>query len=178
MIRQRNPNSATILSVRPIQEADLQGLREKSITTTNVKSLRDSHYMVARLFVLGLSNYEVAEATGYSYVRISTFRSDPAMMERVACLRRELDLRTIELGDTFQAQAISNMRKAERMLSDKLDDAEANGESLPVRDLVAITTDRMDRFGYGKKSMNVNVNVDFAKNLEAAIARSKKVAAE
>jgi hypothetical protein len=32
----------------------------------------------------------------------------------------------------------------------------------------------MDRFGYGKRQTNVNVNVDFAKRLEAAITRSTR----
>jgi hypothetical protein len=54
------------------------------------------------------------------------------------------------------------MNKAERQLEDHLDTADERDELLPVRELVAITTDRMDRFGYGKKSMNLNVNVDFA----------------
>jgi hypothetical protein len=80
--------------------------------------------------------------------------------------------------DRLAALAVSNMHKAERMISEKLDAADEAGETLPTRELIAITSDRMDRFGYGKKNMNVNVNVDFASKLEAAITRSRKVAAE
>ena len=178
MNRQRNPNSCRILSVRPLVESDLEALRQPSKRVGLVRSLRDSHHNVARLFALGLSNTEIAERTGYGYNRISMFRSDPAMIELIAHYREMVTESFREEADSFMTTAVANMRKAERQLSDHLDKADEADELLPVRELVAITTDRMDRFGYGKKSMNLNVNVDFAAKLEAAIARTKKVAAE
>jgi len=58
------------------------------------------------------------------------------------------------------------------MISDKIDAAIEADEPLPMRDLIAITSDRADRFGYGKTQRNINLNVDFAAQLEAARKRS------
>ena len=67
------------------------------------------------------------------------------------------------------------MTKAERQISDRLDEADETGESLPIRDLVAVSRDAADRLGLGKKSTVTNLNVDFAAKLEAAIGRSAKI---
>ena len=44
-----------------------------------------------------------------------------------------------------------------------------------MRELLAIAKDRADRFGYGPKSLRVNVQVGFAEQLDRAIERSAKV---
>jgi hypothetical protein len=49
VIAQRKANGPRVLEVRPMVEEDLQQLREKSVGSTRVKNLRDSHHMVARL---------------------------------------------------------------------------------------------------------------------------------
>lgn len=170
--------SVKITGVRSLVESDLEYLRQKSVTTTRVQSLRDSHHNVARLIASGLKLYEVAEATGYSYQRIWVLSKDPSVVELIAHYRDQATALWRENIDHMQAMAVKNMIAAERQLSDKLDAADEAGELLPTRELLAITSDRMDRFGYGKKNMNLNVNVDFAAKLEAAIARTKKVAAE
>lgn len=160
-----------------MEEADLELLRKPS-AAVRIQKLKDSHHQVARLIASGLPLYEVAERTGYSYQRIATLNVDPSVQELVANYRNMVNEAWRESIDEFQRNAIANMAKAERMLGDKLDAADEGDETLSTRELVAITSDRMDRFGYGKKNMNVNVNVDFAAKLEAAIARTKKVAAE
>ena len=68
------------------------------------------------------------------------------------------------------------MLVAERQIADRLEDAEEEGVKLPLKDLLAISRDGADRFGYGKKSAVLNTNVDFAAILEQAIARSKTAA--
>jgi hypothetical protein len=67
------------------------------------------------------------------------------------------------------------MLRAEAQIQEKLDAAEAEDETLPMRELLAIAKDRADRFGYGPKSTRVNVNVDFATQLDRAIERTSKV---
>lgn len=173
----RRSGSPTVTNIRPLVEADLEALRQPS-AGTRLKTIRDSHHKIARLLASGLPLYEVAEQTGYSYVRISMLRSDPSIIELVAHYRNMLTEDWRDEQATFQTVAMRNMAAAERQLADKLDAADAAGELLPTRELLAISSDRMDRFGYGKKNMNVNVNVDFAAKLEAAIARTRKVAAE
>lgn len=159
-------------------EVELVATKRGDYLPPQVKVLRESHQKIARLLASGLKLYEVAQATGYSYSRVYVLSKDPALQELVARYRDMLIEDWREDEQTFQDLAMHNMVAAERQLSDKLDAADEAGELLPTRELLAISSDRMDRFGYGKKNMNVNVNVDFAAKLEAAIARTKKVAAE
>lgn len=172
---QNRKSTAKILEVRPLVEADLEYLRQPSAAQRLAK-IRDSHHHVARLIASGLKLYEVAAATGYAYSRISTLVLDPSVIELVAKYRSMITEDWRQDADNYTSIAVANMTKAERMISDKLDEADEKGETLTMRELLAITADRNDRFGYGKKNMNVNVNVDFAAKLEAAISRSKKVA--
>lgn len=174
MNRLRNPATPYILEVRPITKDDLQGLREPSHRTP-LQRLRDSHHNVARLIASGLSNIAIASRTGFSLQRIVQLKTDPAMIELIARYRDKVDEVWKESIDDYMSLATANMLKAERQISDKLDAADEAGELLPTRELIAISRDAADRFGYGKKTTNLNVNVDFAAKLEAARARSIKV---
>lgn len=165
-----------ITEVRSLTEADLQYLQQPS-ARRRIDNLRDSHHMVARYLAIGMKQTEVAERTGYSIVRIGQLAVAPSVQELIAKYQSKIDDKFLTSVDEVARLAVANTLKAERMLSDKLDDADANDETLPTRELVAITSDRMDRFGWGKRSTNLNINVDFAKQLEAAIARTKKVSA-
>ena len=177
MKAQRNANSPRLLSVREMKEADLELLRQPS-KRVGVKSIRDSHHAIARHFASGAQLHVVAELTGYSIGRLSVLRSDPSMKDLIERYRAIITEEWREEQDVLAKYATKNMLKAERMISDKLDEADELGETLPMRELLAITSDRMDRFGYGKKTANLNVNVDFAAKLEAAIARTKRIEAE
>ncbi len=68
-----------------------------------------------------------------------------------------------------------NALKAQAMLSDKIDAAMEKDEFLPTRDLLGIAELGLDRTGYGKVNKNVNINVDFAKQLEDARRRSTQL---
>ena len=173
----RKAEGTRINSVRPITEADLELLRQP-IARAGLATLRDSHHNIARHLASGLSLVDTASLTGYSVQRLSNLRQDPAMQELIAHYRGIITEGWVESVDAHQTLAMSNMRKAERMIADKLDEADLVGDTLPTRDLIAIASDRMDRFGYSKKTANLNVNIDFAARLEAAISRTKKVAAE
>lgn len=164
-----------IESIRSITREDLPrllGPRDKSQSMP--KRLRDSHHTVARLLAMGHSAKLVAEMTGYSHNRVSQLASSPAMIELVATYRAKIDEIWDENIDAYAALAVRNMIAAERQLADKLDAADEEGELLPTRELIAISRDAADRFGYGKRQTNVNVNADFASMLEKAIARSGK----
>lgn len=163
-----------IASIRPICRDDLPRLakpRDRAVSTP--QRMRDSHHNVARLLALGHSHKQVAAITGYSPNRIGQLAAAPAMQDLIARYRGRIDQAFDEAIDAYADLAVRNMLAAERQLSDRLDEADAEGETLPVRELVAITSDRADRFGYPKRAVNTNVNVDFAQRLDAAIARSK-----
>lgn len=170
-----------ILSIRPMTREDIGLILEKRVGEDGrplsgaVTRFRDPHHRVARLFASGLRLGEVAERCGYSYNRIHTLHQDPAFQDLIAKYRDKVDSAFIQNADDFFEQATANMRKAEAQLAEKLERAEEDGELLPTRDLIAISGDRMDRFGYGKKQTNLNVNADFASLLEKAIARSGKI---
>lgn len=163
-----------IYSIRPLTQTDLQYISVPK-TKRLISRIRDSHHNIARLAALGLSTTEIARRTGYSLSRCSLLMGDPSMRELIEQYRGKITDEYLEGVDEYREAIFGNMMKAERQLSDKLDEADAADEPLPVRDLIAISRDGADRLGYGKKSTNVNLNVDFAAKLEEAIARSKKL---
>jgi len=118
-----------------------------------------------------MANAEVAATCGVSVNRVSVLKADPAFSDLVAHYRAVI---TAEWAsqDTVIEFMRTNALKAQAMLSDKLDDAAERNEFLPTRDLVAISELGFDRTGYGKVNKNINVNVDFAAQLEKARARS------
>lgn len=160
-----------ILAIRELSREDLGCLREKRDAPAIAK-LRDPHHALARFIASGLKINEAAERSGFSAARAYVLSIDPTFQDLVTFYRGQVNDAWLAAQDDFQRMAVGNMLKAERQLAEKLDKADEEGELLPTRDLIAIARDAADRFGYGKKSTNVNVNVDFAAKLEAARARS------
>jgi hypothetical protein len=160
-----------ILESRPLTREDLACLSEKRPAQITAK-LRDTHHRVARLFAAGLRLDEVVELSGYSNQRVYQLSTDPAFQELVAQYRGKVDAAFERNQDRYFGLATSNMIKAETMISDKLDEAMENGETLPTRDLISISRDAADRFGYSKHTVVTNNNI--GSKLEAAIVRSGK----
>lgn len=161
-------------TIRELTRPDLEILRQGRSAPV-VQSLRDSHHRVARLLASGLRIREVVAQSGYGHNRIITLKKDPAFCDLVESYRKDVDASFREEVDEFHGLMVENRMLAERMLNDKLTAADAADETLPTRDLLAISRDAADRTGYGKKQTNVNVNVDFAAALERARQRSGKV---
>lgn len=177
MIAQRNPNSPRVLSIRPLTRADLETLRQRSARPA-LKALRDSHHRIARLFASGLKLREISEATGYTISRLSILRADPSMEELIARYRGiedEAHAKSRELHyEMIQRTAILG----QTLVVEQLEDAVDSGEKLPLKVLLAVTSDANDRVGYMKRSASLNANVDFAKKLEDAIRRSREAEAK
>lgn len=160
-----------IHDLRSLSRAELAVLKEPR-PTASVQTLRDSHHALARAVAAGMSNAECAAATGYSMTRVSVLRQDPAFKNLVAHKRAMIDAEFASAGDAVIDYLKGNALKAAKMLSDKLDHADEQGEFLPTRDLLGIAELGFDRTGYGKQTKNLNVNVDFAANLERARRRT------
>lgn len=139
-----------------------------------VAKFRESHHIIAKLFAAGLKGNEIAARTGYAPNWLAQLHNDPAFQELLSKYR-DLDTQLfLEGRDEFYSIATKNMLQAERQISDKMDEADSEGEILPTRELISIVADRADRFGYGKRETKFNVNVDFADALQRAIKRSGK----
>jgi porphobilinogen deaminase len=135
-----------------------------------VNKIRDGHHRVARLAAAGLRTAEIAEKTGYTTTNIGLLLRNPAMQELIAKYRGKVDAAFERSQDEFFALATRNMMMAERQIAERLEDGEES--PLPIKALVSISRDAADRFGYGKRNMTLNVNADFAAELEKALARS------
>lgn len=161
-----------ILAVRVLSREDLGVLKEKgNRAPARIKQFRDTHHRLARLVAAGYRNEEIMRQTGYSATRLCALKEDPAFRELVANFRDKIDTAFI---DEFAETSMSNMVRAERQIEHHLDAADETGELLPLKTLMGLTSDRADRFGYGKKTLNTNVNIDFARNLERMAARQGK----
>jgi hypothetical protein len=153
---------------------DERGASPTRAGATLLERLRDPHHRLARLIAAGLKLTIAAERAGFSYSRAHLLTKDPTFMELVAHYRTKIDAAWEREQDQIQEQSMRIISKANTQLEIKLDIADETGELLTVRDYVAITSDRMDRFGYGKRQTNTNINVDFAVNLERARARKDR----
>jgi len=160
-----------ITDIREVTRADLTHLQAPR-PQGHIQSLKDSHHRVARAVASGMSNREVAETCGMSYNRVSQLKDDPSFIELVAHYRTMLTEEWRETADPVTDYMRSNALKAEQLISDRLDKAMEEDETIPLSQLVQVTSDRYDRLGYSKVTKSVNVNVDFAANLEAARRRS------
>ena len=169
MKAQRHPNAAYIRAVRPMTRADIESLRQPS-ARVRIAKLRDSHHIMARLFVSGLTNAEVAAETGYNLARVSVLRGSPAMIELIARYRDDDHDEWRKHRDATYEYMHRVRVKSLRIIEDALDEEDASPTfALKAFDSVA------DRTNYHRKSTKENINIDFAARLEAAISRSTKV---
>jgi hypothetical protein len=163
-----------VLEVRSLSRSDLSVLAAPR-AKNSIQNLRDTHHRVARAVAAGLRNDAICELTGYSLARVWTLQQDPSFKELIAHYRAIITAEFADAADPVIDYMRNNALKAQAMLSDKLDDAMEKNEFLPTRDLLGIAELGLDRTGYGKVNKNVNVNVDFAANLEAMRKRAAEV---
>lgn len=165
-----------ISAPRPLARGDLDLLKQGNRSQQGtVKRLRDSHHMIARLTAMGLGPKAVAERIGMTRHRVTHLVNSPAMQELIAVYRQRVDEKLEEQLDAFFEVASSNMLAAQRHIADRFAELDDEGELMPIREALAVAADAADRVGYGKRSTNVNINVDFAAQLEKARQRSAKV---
>lgn len=159
--------------IRELARPDLALLNEARPVTV-LQSLRDNHHRIARAVASGIPNQQVAALCGIGMNRVSMLKQDPAFNDLVAHYRSIITAEWAEHADTVTEFLGSVRTKSLAMLEDKLCAAADNNEFLPTRELVAMAELGLDRTGYGKVNKNINVNVDFAAQLEAARNRSSR----
>lgn len=171
--RGRRPNPPKILVARPLTREDLVHLNAPRVPH-RVAAFRETHHRLARLIASGLRLEQVAEISGYSIQSIYRHRTDPAFQELVAQYKTRVDAQIAEVVDETEATAVSNLRRMERMVEDHLDRADEADEPIPLKTLATLISDRMDRFGYSKKQVNLNLNATLASKLERAIDKTRE----
>jgi len=164
-----------VSDIRELSREDLQHLAKRR-APVGVQSLKDSHHRVARAVASGLNNIQTADACGITTARVSQLRQDPAFIDLVAHYRSMLTAEWIREADPVVEMLGAIRQKSLAMIEDKIDQAAANDEFLPSRDLASFAELGLDRTGYGKVNKNVNINVDFAAKLEQARKRSATAA--
>lgn len=167
--RGRPPARPQVISIRQLTRSEVQSTKRSRLAP--VQRFRDSHHRIARLLACGLRVGEVAELTGYSVSRVSLLYGTPAFQQLVAEKRHIEDEVHRDSISVYNQMILSNGIKAERKIADKLDDDDES-ESMSVRELISIARDSADRVGLSKRSINYNVNTDFAELLDRAIKRS------
>lgn len=167
----RRASHPEILEVRELALAEVKATPRAPVE--RIKKLRDSHHAAARLVAMGLAQGEVAMETGYSINGLSTLCQSPAFQELVATYREMITDEWKGNVDEYYQMLTSVRRKSLRLISDKLDDAEPG--DIPLNQLTAIHSDAADRSGYPKRKEHINMNLDFADRLDAAVRRSREV---
>ncbi len=168
-----------IKSIEVLEREDLAILMEAREADTqkianSITRLRDPHHMLARYLAMGMKHHEAGRKAGYSIGRVQMLLKSPAFQELMAHYRNLVTDGFKEEVEEYVELATGNMLMAERMIAEQLEDAEENDEKVPIATLLKVSRDAADRLGYGKKTTNVNVNVDLASRLERAIQRSGK----
>ena len=165
-----------LIDLRPTTVEDIANLgpsKQRNIVSPD--RIRDSHHRVARMAASGVRNIEIARRTGYTVARVSQILNSPAMAELVQHYRdRITDAFVEDVKDDYN-MARESWRLAHRLRLDILEDAVDGKVEIPLRELNAIASDGEDRFGTTKKSTNINLNADFAAELERALSRSARV---
>jgi len=174
MQAQRRADSPYVKAVRPMTKDDIELLRQPSKLPV-LQKLRDSHHAIARLAATGMKQIEISRVVGYSQTRVSIILKNPAMQDLIAKYRSDEDQSWRESRDEYYENIYRAGSKAWRQINDQLDAADESNEPIPLQRLISIADSSADRIGHHKKSTQINVNVDFAAKLEAAIARSRKV---
>lgn len=117
-----------------------------------IARLRQIHHEIARLLSSGLTETEVAGATGYSLSRISILKNDPSFKELLAYYAKS------------QAETFIDVKKRLAMLgtdavAELQDRLDFKPDSLTNTQLIEITKATLDRAGFNPVSKSENVQV-------------------
>jgi hypothetical protein len=125
------------------------------------------------MLAVGMTPQEVRRRTGYSIRRLSLYLRTPAFLDLIEHEKADALEGFNAQTDAYAELKTENGLLAEQMINDKIHDTISRNEFLPTRELIAISADYADRFGYSKRA-EVQHNHSFADLLDKAIERSGK----
>lgn len=120
-----------------------------------LNKLRTTHHEMARLLALGLKDVDISRIMGYSQSRISILKNDPLfkeLMEHYSAMRDNI---VVDVGSRLSSLSVTALELIQERLIDE-------PEGLTMKDLQGIAELSLDRSGYGKQQVNVNVNTSAA----------------
>ena len=157
-----------IAFIRDLEPADLSlsDAPPAQPAIQRLAKLRDTHHALARALAAGMTNDQAALASGYTAVRVSILKADPAFQELVAHYRENLDVVYADLHARISSFSID-------LLEELRSRFEENPDEMSSPFLKELMTVLADRTGFGPKTTQVNVNIDLASRLEAARQRAE-----
>lgn len=171
--RGKLPTDLQILGIRSLSREDLALIKEKR-NVPAVQRFRDPHHRLARLLASGIRPGDAAAQSGYSLARIYILQADPSFQDLIAAYRKDVDRAYVSAEEERYRTATEVNLKALRHINEHFDKADEEGELVPLSRALSVFADTSDRVGLSKKTVNTNINIDFAAKLEAANARSSK----
>lgn len=182
-VRQYTPPRGSVITFhRKLTEVDLIA-HEESIREARraapakpplaVSQIRDSHHALARCLAMGMKLGEAGAEVGMGAEKVRTLVNDPTFQGLVDYYRDEVDAKFA----TMQSRMARLSNDALEELAYRL---ENDPEKIPTPLLLELVKVMADRTGNGPqaKVTSVNVNVDFAGQLEAARNRVNRMLAE
>jgi hypothetical protein len=147
----------------------------KAVRPNVVQKFRDKHHQMARLFASGLRPSDVAQEMGMSLSRVSVLHTDPAFQELIAAYREGVDEAFRAQMERYYERKIFLRNMAQEHAIERGLRLEEEGDLFTVREAAILMSEADDRTGYGKRTMAINVNVDFAGRLDGARKRASQV---
>lgn len=143
-----------------------------------LQRIKERHRLLAKFVAAGLTRNEIAARLDMTPERVGQLTLDPAMQNLIAQLRDHphvTEMTGMDEISLLRSVSLQNALRSALAMQDTLNYYEDADEKVPVRESAKIFELSADRVGFGKHSTNINVNVDFAAQLDRAIDRSRSV---
>ncbi len=143
-----------------------------------LQRIKERHRLLAKFVAAGLTRNEVAARMDMCPERVGQLMLDPAMQNLIVSMRNNphvMEMTGMDEIATLRSLSVQNAMRAALALQDNLNYYEDADERMPVSAAAKIFELSADRIGFGRHATNINVNVDFAAQLDRAIDRSKAV---
>jgi hypothetical protein len=139
-----------------------------------IERFRFAHHNVAMMFAAGLTIQEVQKRTGFTPRRLVILLDDPTFCELIEHYRKpHQENLNNAIGEASEMMAFAHSASL-RQICDRLEDADEDGEPIPLPHLIKIHGEMADRTGFSKHTTKTVLNIDFATALDRAIERSGK----
>jgi hypothetical protein len=143
-----------------------------------LQRIKERHRLLAKFVAAGLTRNEIAGRLDMTPERVGQLTLDPAMQNLIAQFRDHDHVREMTGMDEIallRSVSLQNALRSALALQDNLNYYEDADERMPVSSAAKIFELSADRVGFGRHATNVNINVDFAAQLDRAIDRSRSV---